>query len=197
MGCHCLLLMSINFSISYPFLESYRNRQTCVWVLTPTSPQQHGLDSFFIWTVWMMIAALHCGYAYCLCNAHRTQAQCLAFCRCSGYTSIATATFSVFVLLLSKLLSHVSGCRHTVFFHLRPVRYRYISLSSLEVPKIALKLNLVIGISPVVHWLRLCLPMQGVSLQFLVQGLRSHMTYDQKNQTIKQKQYCNKFNKDF
>ena len=63
--------MLINFSISYPFLGSYMNRQTCVWVLTPTSPQQHSLDSSFIWTMWMMISALHYVYAYYLCNAHK------------------------------------------------------------------------------------------------------------------------------
>ena len=69
--------MSINFSISHLFLGSYRNRQTCVWLLTPTSLQQHGLDSLFIWTMWMMISALHCGYAYYLCNAHRTPSTAL------------------------------------------------------------------------------------------------------------------------
>ena len=31
----------------------------------------------------------------------------------------------------------------------------------------------------------------------LVEGLRSHMPWGQKNQNIRQKQYCNRFNKDF
>ena len=38
--------------------------------------------------------------------------------------------------------------------------------------------------------------MQGVQVQPLVGELRSHMPH-QKKQNIKQKQYCNKFNKDF
>ena len=37
---------------------------------------------------------------------------------------------------------------------------------------------------------------QGVQVQSLVEELRSHMPCGQKNQSIKQKQYCNKFNKD-
>ena len=38
--------------------------------------------------------------------------------------------------------------------------------------------------------------MQGVQVQSLIGELRSHMPCGQKNQNIKQKQYCNKFNKD-
>ena len=52
------------------------------------------------------------------------------------------------------------------------------------------------GTSPVVQWLRLCLPMQGVWVQSLVGELRFHMPDVRKNQGIKQKQYCNKFNED-
>ena len=37
----------------------------------------------------------------------------------------------------------------------------------------------------------------GVQLRSVVGELRSHMSWGQKNQNIKQKQYCNKFNKDF
>ena len=49
-----------------------------------------------------------------------------------------------------------------------------------------------------VQWLRLHLPMQGVRVRPLVGELRSHMPHGQKNpQNIKQKQYCNKFKKDF
>ena len=44
-----------------------------------------------------------------------------------------------------------------------------------------------------VQWLRLRLPMQGVQVQSLVRELRSH----EKIKHIKQKQYYNKFNKDF
>ena len=36
-----------------------------------------------------------------------------------------------------------------------------------------------------------------VWVRSLVGELRSHMPHGQKNQNIKQKQYCNKFNKDF
>ena len=43
----------------------------------------------------------------------------------------------------------------------------------------------------------LCLPMQGVRVQSLVRELRSHMSRGKINQNIKQKQYYNKFNKDF
>ena len=49
----------------------------------------------------------------------------------------------------------------------------------------------------VVQWLRLCLPMQGVWVRSLVRQLGSHMPHSQKNQNIKQKTYCNKFNKGF
>ena len=52
------------------------------------------------------------------------------------------------------------------------------------------------GTSLEVHWLRLCLPMQGVRVQSLVGELRSHMPWGQNNQKISQKQNCNKFNKD-
>ena len=48
----------------------------------------------------------------------------------------------------------------------------------------------------VVQWIRLHLPMQGVWVRSLVRKLRFHMPRDPKNQMIKQKQYCNKFNKD-
>ena len=39
--------------------------------------------------------------------------------------------------------------------------------------------------------------MQEIQVQSLVEELRSHVPPDQKNQNIKQKQYCIKFNKDF
>ena len=55
--------------------------------------------------------------------------------------------------------------------------------------------------SLVAQWLRLCLPMQGVWVRSLVGELRSHMPHSppqKKNpKSIKQKQYCNEFNKDF
>ena len=44
-------------------------------------------------------------------------------------------------------------------------------------------------------WLRL--PRQEVGVQSLVGELRSHITSQPENQNIKQKQSCNKFNKDF
>ena len=39
--------------------------------------------------------------------------------------------------------------------------------------------------------------MQGAQVRSLVRELRSHIPPGQKNQNVKQKQYCNKFNKDF
>ena len=52
------------------------------------------------------------------------------------------------------------------------------------------------GTSLVVQWLRLHFPIQGVQVQSLVGELRSHKPLGQKAKT-KQKQYYNKFNKDF
>ena len=62
----------------------------------------------------------------------------------------------------------------------------------------------VLGTSLVVQWLGLCLPLQGVWVPSLVGKLRCHMPHGQKAKqnsrklfvSIKQKQYCNKFNKD-
>ena len=48
-----------------------------------------------------------------------------------------------------------------------------------------------------VQWLRLRLQIQEVQVQSLIGELRSHMPRGQKYQNIKQKQCCNKFNKDF
>ena len=54
------------------------------------------------------------------------------------------------------------------------------------------------GLPLEVQQLRLHLPMQWVQVQSLVTELKSHMPRGQKNQkNIKQKRYCNKFNKDF
>ena len=53
------------------------------------------------------------------------------------------------------------------------------------------------GTSLVVQWLRLGLPIKGVQIQFLVWELISHMSQGQQNQNIKEKQYCNKLNKNF
>ena len=50
---------------------------------------------------------------------------------------------------------------------------------------------------PVVQWLRLHLPMQGVQIPSLVGELRRPHASQPKKQNTKQKQYCNKFNKDF
>ena len=49
------------------------------------------------------------------------------------------------------------------------------------------------------HWLRLHFPMQKVQVQSLVGELRATVPQCQKTKTLKkkkQKQYCNKFNKD-
>ena len=51
-------------------------------------------------------------------------------------------------------------------------------------------------ISLAVQWLKLLL-VQGLWFQSLLGEQRSHMPLSQKNQDIKQKQYSNKFNKDF
>ena len=48
-----------------------------------------------------------------------------------------------------------------------------------------------------VQWLRPQLMMQGVRVWSQGGKLRSHMTHGPKNQNIKQKQNCNKLNKDF
>ena len=53
------------------------------------------------------------------------------------------------------------------------------------------------GTSLSVLWLRLHLPMRGLQIQTLVRELRSTGLLTKKNQNIKQKQCCNKFNKDF
>ena len=53
------------------------------------------------------------------------------------------------------------------------------------------------GTSPVAQWLKLGLSMQGLQVQSLVKELRSYMPHGLKTQNIKQKQYCNKFSKDF
>ena len=37
----------------------------------------------------------------------------------------------------------------------------------------------------------------GIRVQALLRELKSHKPHGQKNQNIKQKHYCNKFNKDF
>ena len=48
-----------------------------------------------------------------------------------------------------------------------------------------------------VQWLRPCLPVQRAWDQSLAGKLKSHTYLGPKNQNIKQKQHCNKFNKDF
>ena len=53
------------------------------------------------------------------------------------------------------------------------------------------------GTSLAVQQLGLCLPMQGMWIQSLVGKLRSHMPIGKTPAYKQQKQYCNKFNKDF
>ena len=53
------------------------------------------------------------------------------------------------------------------------------------------------GLSLAVLWLRLHLPMQRVRVRSLTGELRTHMSHGQKTKHIKQKQYCNKFNRNF
>ena len=54
-----------------------------------------------------------------------------------------------------------------------------------------------IGTSLVVQWLRLHLPLQRVQVQSLVGELRFPYALEPTNQNMKQKQYCNKLNRDF
>ena len=57
-----------------------------------------------------------------------------------------------------------------------------------------------VGTSLSVQWLRLHLPVQGLQVQSLAWELGSQVPCDQKKTTttenVKQKQYCNKLNKD-
>ena len=57
--------------------------------------------------------------------------------------------------------------------------------------------SIVFGTSLAVHWLKHHLPMEGMRVWSLVGELRSHIPRGPKNQNIKQKQYCNKFDKGF
>ena len=57
--------------------------------------------------------------------------------------------------------------------------------------------SIVFGTSLAVHWLKQHLPMEGMRVWSLVGELRSHIPRGPKNQNIKQKQYCNKFDKVF
>ena len=52
------------------------------------------------------------------------------------------------------------------------------------------------GTSLAVQWLRLCLPMHGVRVSIPGQGAKIPHASPPRNQNIKQKQYCNKCNKD-
>ena len=54
-----------------------------------------------------------------------------------------------------------------------------------------------LGTSLVVQWLKLHLSMQGGEGSIPGQGVKIPHALGPKNQNIKQKQYCNKFNKDF
>ena len=55
----------------------------------------------------------------------------------------------------------------------------------------------MVGNFPSCPVVRLGLPMQGLQVWPLVFELRSYIPHGQKNQKVKQKQYCNKFNEDF
>ena len=55
----------------------------------------------------------------------------------------------------------------------------------------------VYGITQSRIWLKWLSSSNGVQVWSLVRELRSHLPQSRKNQTIKQRQYCNKFNKDF
>ena len=52
------------------------------------------------------------------------------------------------------------------------------------------------GTSPVAQWLRLHLPLQGVKCSTPGWGAKIPYASQPKNQQVKQKQYCNKYNKD-
>ena len=57
--------------------------------------------------------------------------------------------------------------------------------------------NCVFGPSLVIWWFRHCLSMQGLQFHSLVRKLRLPHAARPKNQNIKQKQCCNRFNQDF
>ena len=71
--------------------------------------------------------------------------------------------------------------------------YNYV----LTYQRVLLKYMQFRGTSLEVQWLKFCLTMRGVQVGSLVRKLKSHMPRGQKNQNIKQKWYCNKFNKNF
>ena len=52
------------------------------------------------------------------------------------------------------------------------------------------------GTSLAVQWLRLCLTGKGVLVRSLVEELRAKIPHASRPKNIKEKQYCNKFNKD-
>ena len=54
-----------------------------------------------------------------------------------------------------------------------------------------------VGTCLAIQWLRLCLPMQGFGGSTPGQGTKIPYASQPKKQNIKQKQYCNKFKKDF
>ena len=69
-------------------------------------------------------------------------------------------------------------------------------LSQLCYRKLAIKIYLLRDF-PGGRWLRLHFPIPGVQVCFLIREVRSHMPWQPKRQNLKQKQYYNKFNKNF
>jgi len=67
------------------------------------------------------------------------------------------------------------------------------------VQEVVLQFKIILsGTSLVVQWLQLRFPVQREQVKSLLRKLRSHMPLSLKTkQNIKQKQYCNKFNKGF
>ena len=73
----------------------------------------------------------------------------------------------------------------------------YVEVFSVKCHSVYNYLKWLLGTSLLAHWLRFYVSMQGMLVQSLVRELKSHMPCRQKNQNIKQKQYCITFNKDF
>ena len=65
-----------------------------------------------------------------------------------------------------------------------------------DLPILIIKIE-EMGTSLAVQWSRLHLPTQVVWVQSLLGELRPQMPHGQENQNIEQKQYCNRFNKNF
>ena len=82
--------------------------------------------------------------------------------------------------------------------HLKDQRLTFHLISFPILPAIVLRRKRCqVGTFVAVHWLWLCLPVEGVWVRSLIWEVRSPQAQRPKKQYIKQKQFCNKHNKDF